>query len=101
MNPSKRMAIFTRFREANPEPRTELEYRTPFELLIAVILSAQATDKSVNIATRELYLVRGHETRIALRSRNLLGSRGPDPGFSGFEYPLAPRELFLEIAHMY
>jgi len=55
MNPSKRMAIFTRFREANPEPRTELEYRTPFELLIAVILSAQATDKSVNIATRELY----------------------------------------------
>ena len=49
------MAIFTRFREANPEPRTELEYRTPFELLIAVILSAQATDKSVNIATRELY----------------------------------------------
>ena len=55
MNPSKRMAIFTRFREANPEPRTELEYRTPFELLIAVILSAQATDKSVNVATRELY----------------------------------------------
>ena len=49
------MAIFTRFREANPEPRTELEYRTPFELLVAVILSAQATDKSVNIATRELY----------------------------------------------
>ena len=54
-----------------------------------------------SIATRELYLVPGHETRIALRSRNLLGSRGPDPGFSGFEYPLAPRELFLEIAHMY
>jgi len=55
----------------------------------------------LSIATRELYLVPGHETRIALRSRNLLGSRGPDPGFSGFEYPLAPRELFLEIAHMY
>jgi iron complex outermembrane receptor protein len=54
-----------------------------------------------SIATRELYLVPGHETRIALRSRNVLGSRGPDPGFSGFEYPLAPRELFLEIAHMY
>lgn len=53
------MAIFTRFREANPEPRTELEYRTPFELLIAVILSAQATDKSVNIATRELYRTAG------------------------------------------
>jgi endonuclease-3 len=59
MNPSKRMAIFTRFREANPEPRTELEYRTPFELLIAVILSAQATDKSVNVATRELYRTAG------------------------------------------
>ena len=55
----------------------------------------------VSIATRELYLVPWHETRIALRSRNVLGSRGPDPGFSGFEYPLAPRELFLEIAHMY
>jgi len=53
------MAIFTRFREANPEPRTELEYRTPFELLIAVILSAQATDKSVNVATRELYRTAG------------------------------------------
>ena len=60
MNPSKRMAIFTRFREANPEPRTELEYRTPFELLIAVILSAQATDKSVNVATRELYGMPAH-----------------------------------------
>ena len=59
MNPSKRMAIFTRFREANPDPRTELEYRTPFELLIAVILSAQATDKSVNVATRELYRTAG------------------------------------------
>ena len=59
MNRSKRMAIFTRFREANPEPRTELEYRTPFELLIAVILSAQATDKSVNVATRELYRTAG------------------------------------------
>jgi iron complex outermembrane receptor protein len=54
-----------------------------------------------SIATRELYLIPGHETRIALRGRNLLGSRGPDPGFSGFEYPLAPRQIFLEIAHMY
>jgi iron complex outermembrane receptor protein len=54
-----------------------------------------------SIATRELYLIPGHETRIALRGRNLLGTRGPDPGFSGFEYPLAPRQVFLEIAHMY
>ena len=54
-----------------------------------------------SIATRELYLIPGHETRVSLHGRNLLGSRGPDPGFSGFEYPLAPREIFLEIAHMY
>jgi endonuclease-3 len=55
MNPAKRIAIFERLRAANPEPRGELEYRTPFELLIAVVLSAQATDKSVNLATRSLY----------------------------------------------
>ncbi len=57
MNPAKRQTIFERFQAANPEPRGELEYRTPFELLIAVILSAQATDKSVNLATRSLYRV--------------------------------------------
>ncbi len=57
MNPAKRREIFERFQAANPEPRGELEYRTPFELLIAVILSAQATDKSVNLATRSLYQV--------------------------------------------
>ena len=55
MNPAKRHAIFERFRAANPEPRGELEYSSPFELLVAVILSAQATDKSVNLATRSLY----------------------------------------------
>jgi endonuclease-3 len=47
--------LYSALREANPDPRSELEFRTPFELLIAVILSAQATDKSVNIATRKLY----------------------------------------------
>jgi len=57
MNPAKRRAIFARFRSANPHPTTELEYATPFELLIAVILSAQATDKSVNAATRKLFPV--------------------------------------------
>ena len=56
MNPSKRRAIFERFHAANPEPRGELHFNTPFELLIAVILSAQATDKSVNLATDALYL---------------------------------------------
>ena len=55
MNPDKRREIFTRFRNANPHPTTELEYTTPFELLISVILSAQATDVSVNKATRKLY----------------------------------------------
>ncbi len=55
MNAAKRRAIFSRLREANPAPRTELRYQTPFELLIAVILSAQATDKSVNKATADLF----------------------------------------------
>ncbi|HUF22448.1 MAG TPA: endonuclease III, partial [Burkholderiales bacterium] len=55
MNADKRAEIFRRLREANPAPTTELAYRTPFELLVAVILSAQATDKSVNLATRRLY----------------------------------------------
>jgi endonuclease-3 len=55
MNLEKRKEIFTRFRAANPEPRSELEYGSTFQLLIAVILSAQATDRSVNLATRALW----------------------------------------------
>jgi endonuclease-3 len=55
MNATKRRAIFARLRAANPAPRTELNYQTPFELLVAVILSAQATDKSVNKATAGLF----------------------------------------------
>ena len=57
MNPAKRREIFTRFRAAKPHPKTELEYRTPFELLVAVILSAQTTDVSVNAATKILFPV--------------------------------------------
>jgi len=57
MNNAKRQLIFERLREANPNPETELEYNTPFELLIAVLLSAQATDVGVNKATRKLYPV--------------------------------------------
>jgi endonuclease-3 len=57
MNPQKRREIFARLQKANPHPTTELEYETPFELLVAVILSAQATDKSVNAATRKLFPV--------------------------------------------
>ena len=55
MNPQKRAEIFRRFRAANPHPTTELKYRTPYELLVAVVLSAQATDKSVNKATEVLF----------------------------------------------
>ncbi len=57
MNADKRKQIFERLRQANPHPTTELEYTTPFELLIAVILSAQATDVSVNKAMRKLFPV--------------------------------------------
>jgi endonuclease-3 len=59
MNAAKRAEIFRRLREANPQPRTELEYATPFQLLIAVMLSAQATDVGVNKATRRLYPIAG------------------------------------------
>ncbi len=55
MNKQKRQQMFERLRQQNPHPTTELEYQTPFELLIAVLLSAQATDVSVNKATRKLY----------------------------------------------
>ena len=57
MNSAKRHEIFSRLRAANPHPTTELEYTTPFELLVAVVLSAQATDKGVNLATRRLFPV--------------------------------------------
>ena len=57
MTPKKRKQLFERFKAANPKPTTELRYSTPFELLIAVILSAQATDKGVNKATEKLFKV--------------------------------------------
>ncbi|HXK55973.1 MAG: endonuclease III [Gammaproteobacteria bacterium] len=55
MNAAKRRGIFERLRAANPNPRTELNYTSPFELLVAVVLSAQATDKSVNKVTARLF----------------------------------------------
>ena len=64
MNPAKRREIFTRFRAANPHPTTELEYKTPFELLVAVLLSAQATDVSVNAAMRHLFPVANTPEKI-------------------------------------
>jgi endonuclease-3 len=64
MNNLKRHEIFSRFQRANPHPTTELEYTTPFELLIAVILSAQATDVSVNKAMRRLFPVANTPAQI-------------------------------------
>ena len=55
MNPQQRHEIYSRLRSANPQPRTELAYQSPFELLVSVVLSAQATDRSVNLATTELF----------------------------------------------
>ncbi len=64
MNAEKRKQIFERLKTANPNPTTELEYTTAFELLIAVILSAQATDVSVNKATRKFYTVASTPEKI-------------------------------------
>jgi endonuclease-3 len=72
MNPQKRRAIFERLRAGNPHPRSELHYSTPFELLVAVILSAQATDKSVNLATAQLFpAARTPESILALGQEGL------------------------------
>jgi len=64
MNPQKRLEIFKRLKEQNPHPTTELKYSTPFELLLSVILSAQATDVSVNKATKELFKVANTPEKI-------------------------------------
>jgi endonuclease-3 len=74
MNDAKRREIFARLRAANPTPRTELIYQSPFELLVAVILSAQATDKSVNKATAALF--RAADTPAAVLA---LGIEGLSP----------------------
>lgn len=74
MNPEKRRAFFELLRENNPHPETELEYSSPFELLIAVLLSAQATDISVNKGTRELFKIAN--TPQALLN---LGAQGVKP----------------------
>jgi len=92
MNTQRRHELFRRLRESNPHPTTELVYRSPFELLVAVILSAQATDKSVNLATATLFAeadtpekmlslgedgLKAHIRRIGLyptKARNLLAT---------------------------
>ena len=65
MSPAKREELFRRLAAAIPEPKSELEFTTPFELLVAVVLSAQATDKSVNLATRELFKIANTPKKIA------------------------------------
>jgi endonuclease III len=64
MNPQKRREIFSRLCDQNPHPVTELAYRSPYELLVAVVLSAQATDKSVNLATEKLFPVANTPAKI-------------------------------------
>jgi endonuclease-3 len=74
MNPGKRYQIFSRLREQNPRPKSELDYRDPYELLVAVVLSAQATDKSVNLATAKLFpLARTPQAMVALGEERLAG----------------------------
>jgi endonuclease III len=65
MTPAKREELYRRLAKAIPEPKSELEHTTPFELLVAVVLSAQATDKSVNLATAKLYPVANTPEKIA------------------------------------
>ena len=74
MNLKKRTEIFTRLQIADPDPTTELVYKTPFELLVSVILSAQATDISVNKATRELFKVANTPEKLVK-----LGEKGLKP----------------------
>lgn len=82
MNPARRSAIFARLRELNPHPATELRYSTPYELLVAVVLSAQATDKSVNAATEGLF-------RIANTPRKMVAL-----GVAGLEHRIRTIGLF-------
>jgi len=74
MSPAKREEFFRRLAQAIPEPRSELAFSTPFELLVAVVLSAQATDKGVNLATAKLFPVANTPAKIAA-----LGVEGLEP----------------------
>src|SRR5215469_1369527 len=78
MRPATRAAIFRRLREANPAPTTELLHGSPFELLVAVMLSAHTTDKSVNAATRVLFPIANTPAAIAA-----LGVEGVKPYIRG------------------
>jgi endonuclease-3 len=74
VSPEKREKLFERLHAANPKPTTELAYRTPFELLVSVVLSAQATDKSVNAVTEKLYRdANSPKALLALGEEGLIG----------------------------
>ena len=99
MNPEKRRKIFERFRAANPKPTTELAYSTPFELLVAVVLSAQATDKSVNAATAKLFPAANTPQQLVA-----LGVKGLEPYIRSIGlYPTKAKNVIelsrLLIAH--
>ncbi len=100
------------------ERRACIELTFPLELSTQAILAGprRAADASIledggsfdlptylwwnaSLVARSLWLIPGHETTVALCAKNILGATGPDPGFSGFEYPLPPREVFLELRH--
>ena len=95
MNPQKRQEIFARFRAASPHPRTELIYASAFELLVAVILSAQATDKSVNKATAELF--RAANTPAAILA---LGIKGLSKYIKSIGLYNAKAKNIIAMSHM-
>jgi endonuclease-3 len=95
LNLEKRRKIFERFKAANPNPTTELAYRTPFELLVAVVLSAQATDKSVNAATANLFPVANTPHKVAA-----LGVKGLEPYIRSIGlYPTKARNV-IELSRL-
>ena len=98
MNAQKRREIFERLRAANPHPKTELVYRTPFELLVSVVLSAQATDKSVNAATARLYRVANTPQAISRMGEEKLSGYIKTIGLyrSKAKYVVALSKLLLE-----
>ena len=91
MNKDKRTAIYSKLRELDPSPDTELKYRSPFELLVSVILSAQATDVSVNKATDKLYPTANTPQAIfdlGVDGLKPIGRLTPDALFPESEFPV-------------
>src|ERR1700676_5461766 len=94
MHPPTRTAIFRRLRAANPAPTTELEHGSPFELLVAVMLSAHTTDKSVNVATGKLFPVANTPAAIAK-----LGAEGVKPYLKTVALYNMKAKILIGLAH--